>query len=143
MTQSQASQPHEPGQTSGSPERAAQQLTGTELAFNLAEEAAQVRLERGYREGDRNANTLVKADTFRIVVTALRAGARLEEHRAAGWVAIQTLTGHVQLRIGGDTIALPAGHLLALAPDVSHDVEALEESVLLLTLAWPSGGGDA
>ena len=29
------------------------------------------------------------------------------------------------------------GGLLALDHDVSHDVHALEESVLLLTIAWP------
>jgi quercetin dioxygenase-like cupin family protein len=31
---------------------------------------------------------------------------------------------------------LPAGHLLALDAAVPHDVEALEDSAFLLTIAW-------
>ena len=48
---------HEQPHTSGSPERAAQQLSGAHLAFDLAAETAQVRLERGYREGFRDGET--------------------------------------------------------------------------------------
>jgi quercetin dioxygenase-like cupin family protein len=101
MANQKARRPRPAGQTTGSPERAAQQLIGSKLAFDLAAESAQVRVERGYREGDRNANTLVKAEEFRIVLTALHAGARLQEHHAAGWVAIQTLAGHLRLEVGG------------------------------------------
>jgi quercetin dioxygenase-like cupin family protein len=142
MTQFQTGRGHPSGETSGSSERAAQHLTGMQLAFDLAAECAQLRMERGYREGDRNANTLVKAEDFRIVLTTLHAGTRLQEHHAAGSVAIQTLSGHVRLRVGGETTDLPAGHLLALAADTAHDVEALEDSVFLVTLAWPSRRGE-
>jgi len=38
---------------------------------------------------------------------------------------------------------LPAGHLLALERTVPHDVEALEDSAFLLTIAWPEDGGKA
>jgi hypothetical protein len=40
-------------------------------------------------------------------------------------------------------IDLPGNHLLALAPDTAHDVEALEDSTFLLILAWPPNRGDA
>jgi quercetin dioxygenase-like cupin family protein len=113
-------------------------LTGIQLVFDLEVESAQLRLERGFREGDRNANTLVKAEDFRIVLTTLHAGARLQEHHADGSVAIQTLSGHLRLRVRGETIDLPAGQLLALAAGTAHDVEALEDSVFLVTLAWPA-----
>jgi quercetin dioxygenase-like cupin family protein len=138
-TEQPAARPHANGQTSGTVERPAQSLTGTVLAFDLATEVAQLRAERGYREGERNAKTLVKAPDSRIVLTALRAGARVQEHHAAGRVAIQTISGRLRLQVLGQTLDLPAGHLLALEPDVSHDVEALEESAFLLTLAWPRG----
>lgn len=130
-----------PGETSGSPERAAQRLSGAYLAFDLQAELAQVRLERGYREGDRNANTLVKGDNFRIVLTALRAGTRLQEHQAAGWVSIQTIAGRLRVRLADETVELPAGHLLALAAHIAHDVEALEDSAFLLTVAVSPAAG--
>jgi quercetin dioxygenase-like cupin family protein len=133
--------PHGAGETSGSPQRAAQHLSGAWLAFDLAAEAAQLRYERGYQEGDRNANTLVKASNFRIVLTALRAGARLQAHQTAGAVAIQTIQGQLLLNVGGVQVDLPTGHLLALEPGVAHDVEATADSVFLLTIGWQGEDG--
>lgn len=37
----------------------------------------------------------------------------------------------------GELGALPAGHMLALERALPHDVEALEDSAFLLTIAWP------
>jgi quercetin dioxygenase-like cupin family protein len=48
------------------------------------------------------------------------------------------LEGHVQLKAAGRTFSLRSGGLLALDRDIAHDVEALEESALLLTIAWPA-----
>ncbi|HLI27669.1 MAG TPA: cupin domain-containing protein [Chloroflexota bacterium] len=127
--------PHPGPQTSGSPERPPQQLVGPHLVFDLAAESAQIRYERGYREGDRNANTLVKTDGLRVVLTALRKGTRLQEHVAPGWTSVHALEGRLRLRFPDQTVELPAGHLLALAPRLPHDVEALEDSVFLLTIA--------
>jgi quercetin dioxygenase-like cupin family protein len=133
--------PHAPGTTSGSWERAPQELAGRILAFDLAVESAQVRSELSYQEGDRNANTLVKEPDFRIVLTALRPGTRVREHHADGRISVQTLRGRLRLHLPDQTVELPAGHLLALEAGIPHDVEALEESVFLLTIAWPSGHG--
>jgi len=134
-------QPHGAGETSGSSERATQLLSGAWLAFDLAAEAAQLRYERGYREGDRNANTLVKASNFRVILTVLRAGAQLLAHQTAGAVAIQTLEGQLRLHVGGLPVDLPAGHLLALEPSVVHDVEAAVDSTFLLTIGWRGEDG--
>jgi quercetin dioxygenase-like cupin family protein len=41
------------------------------------------------------------------------------------------------VRAQGRTFDLPAGSLLALDQGIPHDVEALEESAFLLTIAWP------
>jgi hypothetical protein len=39
----------------------------------------------------------------------------------------------------GDRVAeLTSGHLLALDRSIKHDVEALEDSAFLLTIAWPA-----
>src|SRR5688572_14544944 len=119
---------HLPGATTGSSERAPQQLTSPILVFDLQAEAAQVRYEQGYREGERNANTLVKGPRLRIVLTALRRGARLQEHQAPGPVTIHTLSGHLRCHAGGQTLDLPAGHLASLEGSIPHDVEALEDS---------------
>jgi quercetin dioxygenase-like cupin family protein len=41
------------------------------------------------------------------------------------------------MHVEGKVFDLPAGHLLALERAIAHDVEALEDSAFLLTIAWP------
>jgi quercetin dioxygenase-like cupin family protein len=79
----------------------------------------------------------VKYDDFRVVLTALKARARLPGHQTEGRISIQTVVGHIQVRAQGRTFDLAAGSLLALDRGIPHDVEALEESAFLLTIAWP------
>ena len=127
-----------PGQTSGSPERAPQRLAGPLLAFDLAVEAAQLRYEHGWRDGDQSANTLVHEPDLRVVLIALRRGARIREHRTAGRVTIQVVSGRVRLYCADQPVELAAGHLLALEPGVPHDLDALADSAVLLTVVWPN-----
>ncbi len=95
--------------------------------------------------GGRNARTLVKQPDFRVVLTALKGDSRIQRHRASGRISIQTVRGHLRMRVSQgdmvDTIELPAGHVVALDRGVHHDVEALVDSVFLLTVAWPQGAG--
>jgi quercetin dioxygenase-like cupin family protein len=142
MATHETGQAHPAGETSGSPMRGPQHLRGALLTFDLAAEAGQLRAELAYQEGDRNANTLLKEPNARVVLTALRQGARLQEHQTAGWVVIQTVAGRLRVRALGQTVELPSGHLLTLEPNVAHDVEALEESVFLLTLAQSASRGE-
>lgn len=139
MDQQQTRRTRPPGETSGSAQRPAQRLAGPLLTFDLAAEIERLRQERSYQTGDRNAKTLVKEPTLRIVLTAMKSGARLVQHRAAGPVSVHTVAGHLRLHLPDGSADLPAGHLLAFEPEVPHDVEALEESAFLLTVAWPKG----
>jgi hypothetical protein len=105
MADDQTSGTHPRSETTGSSERAAQRLAGSLLAFDLVTEAAALRYERGWRDGDRSTNTLVKTPDFRVVLTAMRAGARLEEHDAAARISIHTLSGHLGLHVDGALVS--------------------------------------
>jgi quercetin dioxygenase-like cupin family protein len=142
MVSEQSPKSHPPGETTGTSERAPQRMAAPVLAFDLAHEMAQLHEETAWRQGDRNAKTLVKEPDFRIVLIALRAGARMEEHRAAGRISVQTLAGHVRLHTAGTNVDLPVGRLVSLERDVPHDVEAVEESAFLLTIAWQGAHDD-
>jgi len=141
MDNAQRSIPHPPGETTGTGERPPQRLAGSLLAFDLAREVALLREEGAWQQGDRNTKTLVKEPDFRIVVVALRAGVRMEQHRAAGRISIQTLVGQLRLQAPGHTVDLPVGRLVSLERNVAHTVEAREESAFLLTIAWPGEQG--
>ena len=106
------------------------------LELDLAKELEQLHREPGWTSGQ-NARTLVKYDDLRIVLTALRAHARIPAHQTEGRISIHAVAGHLQVRAQGRTFDLPAGRLLALDQLVPHDVEALEDSAFLLTIAWP------
>jgi quercetin dioxygenase-like cupin family protein len=109
------------------------------LELDLTREIEQLHSEPEWKR-DHNAKTLVKYDDFRIVVIALKAHARIPAHQTEGRLSVHTVRGHVQIRALGRTFDLPAGSLLALDEGLPHDVEALENSALLLTIAWPGRG---
>jgi quercetin dioxygenase-like cupin family protein len=115
-----------------------QSMVGPYLEFDLARELAQLHREAGWQSGQ-NAKTLVKYDGLRIVLIALKAGSRIPGHHTDGQISIQTVVGHIQVRAQGRSFELRSGGLLALDKGLPHDVEALEESAFLLTIAWPSG----
>ena len=84
-----------------------------------------------------SAKTLVKHEHFRVVLIALQAGRRCQEHRAEESVSVQTLEGRIKVHLASDeAIELGRGRVLALAPALAHDFEAAEDSTVLLTLAW-------
>ena len=60
----------------------------------------------------------------------------MHEHRTAARISVQTLSGHIRLKLPDRTVELPTGQLLVLNQCVSHDVEAEEDSAFLLTLSW-------
>lgn len=106
------------------------------LEFDVAKELQQMRSEPEWQTGH-NAKTLVKYDNLRVVLIALKARARLPGHQTEGRISIQTIQGQIHVRAEGRTFYLPAGNLLALDRGLAHDVEAVEESAFLLTIAWP------
>ena len=106
------------------------------MEFDLPAEIDRLRTETTWSTGQ-NAKTLVKYDDLRVVLTALRAKARIPEHKTEGRISVHVISGHLRLRAGGRTFSLRPGSLLTLDHGVPHDVEALEESAFLLTIAWP------
>jgi quercetin dioxygenase-like cupin family protein len=111
-------------------------LEGPILSFDLHAEIQRLRDENAW-QGGRNSKTLVKHADFRVLLMVLKSGARLHEHKAAGSISVHTIDGHIQMRVQDKVIDLPAGHMLALEHALPHDVEALQDSAFLLTMAWP------
>jgi len=108
------------------------------LQFDLAAEIEHLQREDSWQRcTGRSSRTLVKQPDFRIVLVAMKAATELKDHRADGRISIHTIVGHLRLKLPDQIIEVPAGHLLALDRGITHDVEAVEESVFLLTICWP------
>ena len=124
MTEATRRRPHTPS------------MSSPFLEFDLTSEVDQLHRESTWNTGQ-NARTLIKYDDLRVVLMALKAGARISEHKTNGRISVQALSGHVRLNALGRAFDLLPGSLLALDERAPHDLEALEESAILLTIAWP------
>lgn len=111
--------------------------SGALLTFDIGDEIRRLQSEQPW-QAEHTANTIVKYPDLRVVLIALKANGRLREHKTVGRISIQTLLGEVRVHAHGEVINLPTGHLLTLEHDVAHDVDALVDSVILLTIAWPN-----
>ncbi len=108
------------------------------LQFDLAKEIKELRKEESWnQETGRSSKTLVKHPDLRIVLILMKANTRIHEHKTTARISVQTISGHIRLRLPNRTVDLPAGNLVALDQCLEHDVEALEESALLLSISWP------
>ncbi|HET9100566.1 MAG TPA: cupin domain-containing protein [Acidobacteriaceae bacterium] len=95
------------------------------------------------RETNVSSTTLLKTDTLRIVLMALRAGAALHEHHADGRLSVQVLEGEIDFSAENSKSQLGPGMLLSLGARVPHQVIARSDAALLLTIAWPSSETEA
>ncbi|HTT65135.1 MAG TPA: hypothetical protein VMG35_24960 [Bryobacteraceae bacterium] len=116
--------------------RAYEPTVGPWLAFDLGAQIEQLRQEPYWQSG-RNSKTIVHYPDFRVVVTAIQANTTIHEHRTAGRVAVQTLHGHLRMHAAGKEFDLPAGRILVVDHAVPYDLHAVEDSALLLIVAWP------
>lgn len=100
---------------------------------------ARVHLEQAHASGSgRSAKTVWGGHehVMRQTVIALTAGAALSEHENPGEATIAVLEGRVQMDAGGHQWQGRAGDLL-LVPPSRHALTALEDAVVLLTVAKP------
>jgi quercetin dioxygenase-like cupin family protein len=101
----------------------------TALADGLLSHALSASSRRGARTVDGGRPRLLYQ-----TVIALARGQRLDEHNDPGEATVQVLRGRVRVTSGDDTTDGLPGQLL-IVPGARHTVTALEDAVLLLTVA--------
>ncbi len=74
-----------------------------------------------------------QAQALRQTVLALVGGRGLDEHESPGEATLQVLAGRVRLNAGGLSREGAAGDYLVIPP-VRHSLDAVEDSVVLLTV---------
>ncbi len=110
-------------------------MEGPFLEFELQTQIEILKREDPYRHHGRNSKTLIKYPDFRIVLTVMKAGDHIQQHKAAGRISVQTVSGHIRMHASNKLLDLPTGRLLVLDRVIPHEVEALEDSAFLLTIA--------
>ena len=112
--------------------RPSDRFAGTEHVLDVRESLRALRAEAGPAAGGHRQITLLHQGPVRLVLFAFAPGGRIPEHRAPGWVTIQVLRGALRVRTPDAQHALAEGHILALAPNVPHDLDASDEADMLL-----------
>ena len=100
-----------------------------QLAAELLAQAEELDAGRAARTLTPGAGSALKQ-----TVLALRAGRRLQEHTAPGPATLQVLRGTVVLGTDDHRQSVDAGGW-AVVPEEVHDLEAVSDSVVLLTVA--------
>ena len=104
------------------------------MQFSVHEEMLQLVQRVAGNKSTRTAKTLVKEGPLRVLVVALDAGGKLEEHAVDGPFSVQCLMGRVTAHVAGTDKELRAGDLLVVDTGVTHDIEAKESAALLITI---------
>jgi quercetin dioxygenase-like cupin family protein len=114
-------------------------LTGPHLIFDFAEHLAQLRQDPAYGRSGRVGRTLAKEGPLRLTLVALDEGARVETHLAERPMTLQPLEGRLRYRVEDEVFELGVGEILFFGPGHAQDIEALEETSLLLTISAGDG----
>lgn len=62
-------------------------------------------------------------------------GAIMDKHKASGAISVQVLEGKIIFEAENEKIEMPKGALISLEAQVSHRLDALENSVIRLSLS--------
>jgi quercetin dioxygenase-like cupin family protein len=110
-------------------------LSGKVLTFLLGAEDDTLREFADGSKTGRAGKTLVKEDSLRITLVALKKGTILPSHQVAGPVSIQTIRGCLRLTTDMGDVDVTAGTLIALGPGVAHTAKAHTDCAILLSFA--------
>jgi quercetin dioxygenase-like cupin family protein len=102
--------------------------------------AEQIAAARASSAG-RSARTIHGGQTnaLRQTLLALLAGQALGEHESPGEATLQVLTGRVRLSAGDDSWEAAGGDYLVIPP-ARHDLAAMEDSAVLLSVVTATRG---
>lgn len=65
----------------------------------------------------------------------LEKGAQMKEHKAPGAIMVQVLSGKIDFSVGENNVILDALDMITLEPNVIHALDALENSIVRLSLS--------
>ncbi len=108
--------------------------TAAQVRFDLRPHVESILFEQREKR-DRITRPLAGFPNLKLVLIAMPAGTRWNEHSTPGRISVQCLHGVIRMHALGDSFDLAPGQVFALESNIKHDVEALEESVFLLTVA--------
>jgi len=115
-----------------------ERFSAPQHAFDLCAEVESLKAEHLPATKRHRQKTLYKRGRATIALFVFNKDAGLANHQAAGVVTIHAINGRLRIKARNtdesveSTHILTSGNILILAPNVLHEVYALEESAMLL-----------
>ena len=110
-------------------------MHGPLQSFDLEAEISRLREEKEWQRGVRNAITLRKGGGLNVVLLVMKAGDRLDEHAAPGPISLAIREGRMRVTAAEASVEAGEEALVVCDARVRHAVEALSDSVCVVTIA--------
>ena len=101
--------------------------------INIPDFIRQLKSEDAWQKNDRNGITVFKTDRVTTVLTCLRAKAVLKDLLVDGIFTIHVIEGIVRVKSPDGDVDMQANQVMVFHQLVDHSIEAMMDSVLLLT----------
>lgn len=108
-------------------------LDGTYVFVDIPSYIRQIKEEKAWEKNDRNGITVFKSDTITNVITVMQKGSAMREIETDEFLSVQVLEGNVRFSTPEGDIEAVKFQQITFHPHVKHSIEALSESILLLT----------
>lgn len=105
-----------------------------ELLIDIPAFIKQIKKEKQWKKGDRNAITVFKSDKMRIVLTGLRKKAEMHTQHPENVLSLFVINGKITLKAQLKKIKISGGQMLALHEKVPYSIKAAKKTMLLLTI---------
>jgi quercetin dioxygenase-like cupin family protein len=105
------------------------------LLLDLDRYTRQLKSEEAWHKNDRNGITIFKTGGCTMVLTALHEKAILDYIKVNGIVLVQVLEGKVEVAVDDMSLAVTPNQVVTLHENKAHSIQALDESVVLITIA--------
>ena len=88
-----------------------------------------------FEEGKPSINVLFETEMSREIRIAFKKGQLMSEHKTPFPIVVQVFKGAIDFGVNGERHNLKAGDLIALQGGVPHELLALDESIVRLSLS--------
>ena len=78
--------------------------------------------------------TLISNDYTKEIRIVFREGQSMKAHKTSFPITVMIVSGEIDFGVGDERIIFGAGDVIALEPNVVHDLNALEDSIVRLSL---------
>jgi quercetin dioxygenase-like cupin family protein len=101
--------------------------------IDIDEYVKQLINEDAWQKNDRNSITVHKNDTITTVIVGLHEHAVINNNSVDGFINIQVIDGKIKMQVETEEMEMQKGQCVVLQKFINHSIEALQDSVLLLT----------